>query len=295
MLKTKYRFTQAKAKFLREMLQRLGQVVPELVILKANGTLLYFGKDEEDYEIGLAPCLQKPHKEEGIPPKTFHRDTLSKLIEYDSIFEGRELSYLIDLLQTLNFLIRHTAGKDPSRIGAQLSKQGVIEFDYPENRKDAGFKEWFEEGMPRKPTQPNSHQEVDAIEPQAAIEIPESIDFEPRPSPEDAPIIPTKPMTFPTSPVLDRLGDYGWLRLYTDLLNAFPKTDAFEQMLEVYVGVNPEIYSSPQKPHGNRVLDTVTGLNSEGRIGVLVSGAVQAKPQSPHLQHWLNWLEKGMA
>lgn len=309
MPKAKYRFTEAKAKFLREMLQRLGQVVPDLSILKVNGTLLYFGKDEEGYEIGLAPCLQVPYIEEGISAKTFHRATLSKLIEYDPIFEGRELVYLVDLLQTINFLIRHTAAEDPSRIGAQLSKQGVTEFDaYPENPLDDGFEEWFERGAPRRSVQTQSasnddkrSREHDVMDYQDEAEASQTIDVNPPPSNVDSQIIPMMPMSFPTPPVLDKLGEYGWLRLYEDLLEVFDTADDFNKMLRLYVldhPESPESVAALNRDHDVRVLEAVTKFNREGRIVALVSGAVQAKRQSPSMQHWRNWLTQlgdGMA
>ncbi|WP_346294096.1 CHAT domain-containing protein [Sphaerothrix gracilis] len=93
----------------------------------------------------------------------------------------------------------------------------------------------------------------------------------------------------PPTPLLPRSE---WLRLYQDLMNAFEDTDDFQKMLELYVGENFEALSSRYKPYDNRVLDTVKRLNGEGKSVALVSGAVQAKPQSPHLQYWRDWLNR---
>ncbi|MBE7385774.1 MAG: hypothetical protein F6J95_030835 [Leptolyngbya sp. SIO1E4] len=119
------------------MLTELGKVEPGLKICKVNGTIRY---------VGLAECIQRLYAELSIPGKPIGRDSLSKLIECDVPFRGRELQYLIDFLKVTNLLIQKTAQKDPSYIGTQLRRKGVVQFVFPEEPEAADFQAWFEVG-----------------------------------------------------------------------------------------------------------------------------------------------------
>lgn len=141
----KYRFTKPTSERLRELLQSLGEVEPGLELLK-NGNLIIYGQDSEGNknEGGLAPCLRKLADRTPTPLEKFDRRSLSPLINYDSTYKGRELSYLVNLLTTINILIRNTIEKDKPYFGPKLERKGVIEFDFPESREDDHFSEWFE-------------------------------------------------------------------------------------------------------------------------------------------------------
>jgi hypothetical protein len=144
----KYRFTKTTANRLKKLLQDLGEVEPELKLLK-NGRLIYQGQDSEgnENEAGLDPCLRKLADRTATPPQKFDRRSLKPLIEYDSTYKGRELSYLVNLLKTINKLIRTTIEEGPPPfIGPKLARKGVAEFDFPESSKDNDFIKWFEPG-----------------------------------------------------------------------------------------------------------------------------------------------------
>lgn len=137
--------------------------------------------------------------------------------------------------------------------------------------------------------------EQDAATAQEVPDGSQTVDEMPMPENDESQITPMMPMSFPTSPELDKLGEYGWLRLYEDLLEVFDTADDFNKMLRLYVldhPESPESVAALTRDHDVRVLEAVTKFNREGRIVVLVSGAVQAKRQSPAMQHWRDWLRR---